>query len=89
LKIYSELEDDPVDILSKNELTSFMDTVANQAYKYFKIGSDKWLIEESIVKSKYTNLDIINMQIRHIQYHLGCFECYLRDNNYKTQSWID
>jgi hypothetical protein len=89
LKIYSELENDPVDILSNDQISNFMNTVIIQSEDYFLCKNDKWLLEKSKVESKYVNLDIINMQIRHIQYHLGCFEGYMRDHNNKTQNWMD
>jgi hypothetical protein len=89
LKIYTELEMDPEDVLSKKQVIIFRDNVANKIHEYFKDKTDRWLLEESKIEINYTNLDIVTMQIRHIQYHLGCFECYLRENNIKTQNWID
>ena len=89
LKIYSELENDPIDKLAKNDVVDFMKSVSDRIEKYFDEKNDKWLVESSSAGIQYTNLDVINMQIRHIQYHLGCFECFLRANNVKTQKWID
>jgi hypothetical protein len=89
LKIYQELEKDPEDILTIDQIIKYEAKLNNQIDQYFNKKSDKWLLKESIVDNTKNNLEVIIMEIRHIQYHLGCFEGYLRDKTIKTQEWID
>ena len=88
-QIFSELESEPIDHINKEEIVDYMEKTSVQVLGYFEKRTDDWLIEKSIVDEKYTHLDIINMQIRHIQYHLGYFESFLRERGLKTQVWID
>jgi len=89
LRIYPELEKDPEDRLTIDQVLKYKADLNNQIDLYFNKKDDAWLLEESIVDTSKTNLEIILMEIRHIQYHLGCFESYLRDKKIKTQEWIE
>jgi hypothetical protein len=54
-----------------------------------RASDEKWLFEKSKAYEKINNLEVINMQIRHIQYHIGHIESIFRNEGIKTQEWID
>jgi hypothetical protein len=38
---------------------------------------------------KISNMDVLLMQIRHIQYHVGHCNSILRDRGYRAVDWIE
>jgi uncharacterized damage-inducible protein DinB len=87
--LYPELEQDPESHLSRAELLEFLENVKTVVRRFFDQNDDAWLYEKSAVNPKIKNIDIIYMQIRHIQYHVGHCEAILRENNYDTAEWLD
>ena len=87
--LYPELEKDPESNLSKNELLEYKDKVKSITTSFFEGKDDSWLYNYSEVCDKIRNIEIVYMQIRHIQYHIGHCESILRENNHKTTEWID
>ncbi len=56
---------------------------------FFADKDDEWLGNNSIIYHKIKNLDVIFMQIRHIQYHVGHCNSILRENNREAVEWLD
>ncbi|QVK18773.1 DinB family protein [Mycoplasmatota bacterium] len=86
---YPEFEEDPLSVMSKTELINYKNTVKGIINQFFFNRSDQWLNEKSLVYSKLSNLDIIFMQVRHVQYHIGYCNALLHENEENKISWID
>jgi hypothetical protein len=87
--LYPELDRDPESHLSREELIEYLKKVKTVIQQFFENQDDQRLYEKSAVNPKIKNIDIIYMQIRHIQYHVGHCEAILRENNYDTAEWLD
>jgi hypothetical protein len=88
-KVYPELDDEPKDQLTKKDLVEYKDLVKQIVDEFFSNKDDEWLVENSIIYDKIKNLDIVFMQIRHIQYHVGHCNSILRENNREAVDWLD
>jgi hypothetical protein len=88
-KVYPELDNDPEVNLSKEELSEYKDGIKQLCETFFQDKDDNWLNGNSIIYDKIKNLDIIFMQIRHIQYHVGHCNSILRENNREAVDWLD
>jgi hypothetical protein len=88
-KVYPELEHEPENQLSKDDLTEYKNIVKEISNIFFSDKDDEWLGSSSIIYDKIKNLDVIFMQIRHIQYHVGHCNSILRENNREAVEWLD
>jgi hypothetical protein len=88
-EVYPEFEDDPKDFISKGEMENFVSLVTQEAIVFFKDKSNSWLSEPNVIYNKITNLDVINMQIRHIMYHVGYCNCILHEEGVPAVEWKD
>jgi uncharacterized damage-inducible protein DinB len=88
-KVYPELEQDPEDQLSKENLIKYAGEVQALSLLFFEGKDDAWLNSGSTVYNKITNMDVVFMQIRHILYHVGHCDSILRESGYKAVEWVD
>ena len=88
-KVYPELEQEPENQLTKEDITDYKNSVKELASAFFCGKDDEWLGYNSAVYDKIKNLDVIFMQVRHIQYHVGHCNSILRENNREAVDWID
>lgn len=88
-KVYPELDHDPENNLTKEELTEYKNKVKEICDAFFQDKDDHWINSSSIIYDKIKNLDVIFMQIRHIQYHVGHCNSILRENNVQAVEWLD
>lgn len=88
-KTYPELDHQPEDSVSKAEMIEFKDTVKELCEEFFDGKHDEWLILPSSIYDKLSNIDVIFMQIRHIQYHVGHCDSILRERGLKPAEWVD
>jgi hypothetical protein len=88
-KVYPELDHDPATHLSKAELTEYAQTVQRLTQTFFADHDDAWLVSPAAGYAQITNLDVIMMQIRHIQYHVGHCNSILREQRRPAVAWID
>ena len=89
MKLYPELDQEPEDKLNKEDLVKHKNEVKVICGSFFDGKDDEWLSEGSIVYSKITNMDIVFMQIRHIQYHVGHCNSILRGLDIVAVDWLD
>ena len=89
LNIYPELEKEPENNLSKEQVKELLNEVKELGCQLFNNLDDKKLTELSFVYNKTTNLHVILGQIRHLQYHVGHCDSILRENGMKDLKWID
>ncbi|MBU3144943.1 DinB family protein [Clostridium sp. CF012] len=88
-KVFPELEHEPESILTKDDLTEYKNIVKSISETFFFEKDDEWLGNNSIIYDKIKNLDVVFMQIRHIQYHVGHCNSILRENNREAVEWLD
>ena len=88
-KLHPELEQDSESILSRMELLTYKEKVKSIANQFLENKDDLWLYHNSLVYDKIKNIEILYMQIRHLQYHVGHCEGILRENNYETPEWLE
>lgn len=88
-KVYPELDNDPIGKVTRVEMVAYKDSVKALCENFFKDKDDKWLTEPSEIYGKISNLDVIFMQVRHIQYHVGHCDSILRERGLKAVDWID
>lgn len=87
--VYPEFEKDPEGFVSKAEMTALFSEVRNQVDAFLGNRDDAWLLEENAVYRKVKNIDVIQGQIRHLQYHVGHCNAALRERNLKAVGWED
>lgn len=88
-KIYPELDADPEGYVTRDEMTAYKKKVKAICESFFDGKDDEWLMFPSWVYVKLTNLDVLLMQIRHLQYHVGHCNSILRDRGLEAVDWID
>lgn len=87
--LYPELDGDPVDSLSKEELKKYSDDVAVLCDAFFAGKDEAWLSSVSVIYDKITNIDIVFMLIRHMQYHTGHCDSILREDGFEAVEWLE
>ena len=87
--VYPELDGDPENILSKNDIRQCCDDAKIIGEKWFIGKEDNWLKLSSKIYNKITNFDNMEMQIKHLMYHVGHCEAILRENGIKVGEYID
>jgi len=88
-KVYPELDNEPEGKVTRDEMMEYKDTVKVLCENFFEGKDDAWLVESSGLYNKISNLDIVFMQIRHIQYHVGHCNSIFRERELKAVDWID
>jgi hypothetical protein len=89
LNVYPELDKEPENMLSKNQIKDLLRQVVELADTFFlKFDSEK-LLEPSVLYDKITNIDVVFGQIRHLQYHIGHCESILREAGITELKWVD
>ncbi|MDC7235594.1 MAG: DinB family protein [Spirochaetales bacterium] len=89
LKLYPELEHDPESNLSKKQILKVLDDTASEAESFFDRYSSAQLLLDSVLVHDITGLDVVLMQIRHLQYHIGHCEGILREEGADVPDWLD
>lgn len=88
-KLYPELDNDPEGRLSKAELLEYAENIEKLYEDFFENKNDEWLKKNSVILDKISNMDVIFMIMRHIQYHVGHCDSILRDKGREAVEWID
>jgi len=88
-KVYYELNQQPVDILTKKEIEDFFNIIKFRCNDFFTSLRSIDILNKSKIEKSLTFLDIILLQIRHIQYHVGHINSILRENDLEPVQWIE
>ncbi|MBF9017324.1 MULTISPECIES: DinB family protein [unclassified Oceanispirochaeta] len=89
LNVYPELEKKPENQLTKDQITQVLNEAEELAAYYFNRYSSEQLLMESVLVHKISGLDVVFMQIGHLQYHIGHCEAILRDAGMDVPEWLD
>ena len=87
--VYPELEKDPENSLSKDDIRKCGNDAKVIGENWFKGKDDDWLKLPSKIHNKITNLDVIIGQIKHMMYHIGHCEAIFRENGIKPGEYLD
>jgi uncharacterized damage-inducible protein DinB len=87
--LYPELDGEPEDSLTKEELKAYAREVRSLCDAFFDKKNDAWFAEKSVLYDKITNMDIVLMLMRHIQYHTGHCDSILREDGFEAVEWLD
>ena len=85
--VYPELEKAPEGHVSKSEMRALFDETMRQVDGFFGDKDDEWLFADNAIYGKLKNFDIVEMQIRHIQYHVGHCNAILRERDLPAVGW--
>ena len=88
-KLYPELDGVPEGLASKEELRSYGVSVAGQVDSLFEGKADEWLFSPCHIHPKINNFDVLQGQIRHLQYHSGHCDAALRERGLGTPDWLE
>lgn len=89
LMIYPELEKDPENELTKQQVLNLLDQAIQLAEVFFHHIDENRLLESSKIYEKTTNLAVVLGQIAHLNYHIGHCESILRDKGVSNIKWIE
>lgn len=88
-KVYPELDHAPEGYISKDEMRAYGQKVAAQVETFFHGKTDEWLNQANVIYAKILNMDVIGMQLRHIQYHVGHCDSILRERDVEAVEWVE
>lgn len=88
-QVSPELGEKTPDWLTKEELVQYVQKMQEKADQYFAELDDTKLFASAGAYDKLTNMDVILMQIRHFQHHIGYCNSVLAHNEVKPVDWID
>ena len=77
------------DVLSKAELRQYLSCIYEKTNIFFS-GLNDYRLRQPIAENNYefTYLDVINMQVRHVMYHVGHCICILRSHAGIEIEWV-
>jgi hypothetical protein len=81
-------EDNQNGFVTKQEMLTYLKRIAEKADQFFTKLSEKKVTGESIIYEKYTNLDSILEQIRHIMYHVARINGILKQRGHKPVEYL-
>ncbi|RCX21433.1 DinB family protein [Fontibacillus phaseoli] len=77
-----------LDYPTKHELAGYIDEMKVKSESFFKQLAGVSLVDPCAVYDKFTKADVILMQIRHIQHHIGYCNHILSSRGYETAGWV-
>ncbi|MFP4479041.1 MAG: DinB family protein [Candidatus Izemoplasmatales bacterium] len=84
---YPEFEKDPENNMTKAQMFDFYHEVCDHVDDYFEGKTNDWLTQPAKLYDQLTNNDVINMQIRHVMYHVGFLSALLKDHRDIEIKW--
>ena len=82
-----ELDCQSDDYLTKDELRDYARKMREQAEAFFQANRSR-LLEPNVVYGQITNCDVVMMQVRHFQYHVGDCNSILGSQGVKAVEWL-
>lgn len=76
------------DYPTKEEMTKYLEDILIMAQHFFDELTDDRLLEPCVLYEEITKADVILMQIRHVQHHVGYCNSLLSSNQLTAAKWI-
>lgn len=89
LRVYPDLDNDPENELNKDQINKLLKEAEGLAAYYFDRYDSEQLLMDSVLDHNISGLDVVFMQIRHLQHHIGSCEAILRDSGLDVPEWLD
>lgn len=86
--ITEALDEECSDYPTKEEMTEYVAEISNVAHKFFDELTDDRLLEPCVLFEEITKTDVILMQIRHVQHHIGYCNSILNSNHLEAVKWL-
>lgn len=86
--LHPELDGSPADDLSPAQLADLAAEVRREAETFFSRLGER-LLDPSPLHNPITSLDVLFMQLRHLQYHIGCCNGVLRQEGAEAVEWAE
>lgn len=87
-EVTPDLDKKSNDFLTKEEMNLYLQKMKDKAEDFFMNMNDDQLFEQNCIFDKATNCDIILMQIRHFQHHIGYCNSLLRSHDAEIIKWF-
>lgn len=86
--ITEDLDKECSEYPTKEEMTQYVEDILSVARKFFDELTDGRLLEPCVLYEEITKTDVILMQIRHVQHHIGYCNSILNSNHLETAKWL-
>ncbi|WP_312151702.1 DinB family protein [Paenibacillus sp. FSL R10-2796] len=86
--ITEDLDKECSDYPTKEEMTEYVEEILSVARNFFAELTDGRLLEPCVLYEEITKTDVILMQIRHVQHHIGYCNSILNSNHLQTAMWL-
>jgi hypothetical protein len=73
---------------TKEEMTEYVEEILSVARKFLDELTDDKLLEPCVLYEEITKTDVILMQIRHVQHHIGYCNNILNSNHLEAVKWL-
>ncbi|AIQ47342.1 hypothetical protein R70723_16685 [Paenibacillus sp. FSL R7-0273] len=86
--ITEALDEDCTDYPTKEEMKTYIQEIAGIARTFLDQLTDDNVMEPCVLFAEITNMDVVLMQIRHVQHHVGYCNSILNSNSLKAVEWV-
>ncbi|WP_187355452.1 DinB family protein [Paenibacillus tengchongensis] len=70
------------------EMTAYVEEILGVAYQFMDDLTDDSLLEPCVLFAEITKADVVLMQIRHVQHHVGCCNHILTAKRLEAVRWL-
>jgi hypothetical protein len=85
--VISVLGEESAGFIDQNDMLGYLDYVSKKVEKFIGGLDEIKIIQASVLYNKWTNLDVIIEQVRHVQHHLGYLNRVLLKCKIKPVEW--
>lgn len=86
--ITEALDEDCSDYPTKEEMTIYVDEITEMAREFLDNLTDDNVLEPCALFEEITKTDVILMQIRHVQHHIGYCNSILNTHHLEAVKWV-
>ncbi|RUT40463.1 DinB family protein [Paenibacillus anaericanus] len=86
--VTEDLDKECSDYPTKEEMKNYVEEISSVARKFFDELTDDKLLEPCVLYEEITRTDVILMQIRHVQHHIGYCNNILNSNHLEAAKWL-
>lgn len=87
-KVTPVFEDEQHGILSKKEMLWYLAKVSKKVDSFFNSLNDKTILGKSVMYEKYTRMDSVLEQLRHVMYHVAQINARLKQHGHTPVEYL-